>query len=520
MPSFLQNLLALPAKTKAILGVSAVAILAIAFLMLKVATAPSYSTIASGLDPAETGKITAALDEQGIAYEIQNNGTALAVAKASTAQARIALAGAGVQTSGGGNQPGYELLDESKLGASQFQQQVTYQRALEGEIARTLSGVSGVQSPTVQIVIPQDDLFADEASPATAAVMLGNSADTLQPGAVRGMAQVVASSVKSLKTENVTITDSTGAVLWPSAESGGAGGGTSKAAAEARYARQLESSINGMLASTLGPGKAQVKVNADLNMDETTEKELTYGKEGVPLSSTEDTETLSGAGAANAGGTAGTGSNVPTYSGRNGNGNGDGDGNADSSYESKKGSTEFGVDKKVRDTKIAGGAVNKLNVALLVDQSVDPKVFDALKTTVSAAAGFDAARGDTLQAAQMAFAKPEVPKAGPVPTTLLGPLKWVGLGLASLLFLFFMTRGLKKREGENLGTPAWLTTIDEPVSLAQLEAGQAGGAYLDGAATAMLPPRVPDTSLHQLDQLMEREPERVAAQVKAWMAED
>src|SRR5919112_3640395 len=149
MPPFIQNILALPTKTKAILGVSAFAILAIAFIMLRVATAPSYSLIASGLDPAQTGKITAALDEQGIAYELQNNGTALAVTKTSMSQARIALASQGVQATGGGAQPGYELLDESKLGASQFQQQVTYQRALEGEIARTLSGVEGVSSPTV-----------------------------------------------------------------------------------------------------------------------------------------------------------------------------------------------------------------------------------------------------------------------------------------------------------------------------------------------------------------------------------
>src|SRR3954454_10846099 len=243
MPPFLQNLLALPAKTKALLGVSAVAILAIAFIMLKVATAPSYSLIASGLDPAQTGKITAALDEQGIGYELRNNGTALAVQKSSTATARIALAAQGVQASGGGDQPGYELLDESKLGASQFQQQVAYQRALEGEVAKTLRGVEGVTNPSVQIVMPQDDLFADEASPATAAIMLGNPSDTLGPGAVRGMAQLTASSVKGLKTDNVTITDSTGAMLWPSADgSGGAGGGSSKASAETRKARAIESS--------------------------------------------------------------------------------------------------------------------------------------------------------------------------------------------------------------------------------------------------------------------------------------
>jgi flagellar M-ring protein FliF len=146
-------------------------------------------------------------------------------------------------------------------------------------------------------------------------------------------------------------------------------------------------------------------------------------------------------------------------------------------------------------------------------------VFKSLQSTVATAAGLNTTRGDTITATQMAFAKPAVPKAGPVPTSLLAPLKWVGLGLASLLFLFFMTRGLRKREGENLGTPAWLTTIDEPMSLAQLEA-RTSSSYLDNASTQMLPPRVPDASLHQLDQLMEREPERVAAQVKAWMAED
>ena len=165
--------------------------------------------------------------------------------------------------------------------------------------------------------MPQDDLFADEASPATAAIMLGNPADTLGPGAVRGMAQLTASSVKGLKTDNVTITDSSGAMLWPSTDgSGGAGGGSSKASAETRKARAIESSINAMLASTLGPGKAQVKVNADLNMDETTQKELTYAAKGTPLKTTEETEKLTGSGATT-GGTAGTGSNVPTYSGAN-----------------------------------------------------------------------------------------------------------------------------------------------------------------------------------------------------------
>ena len=99
MPPFVDTFRALPARSKAIIAVSAVAILAIAFLMLRVAGAPSYTMLTSGLDPAKTGEITAALDEQGIAYELRNNGTGLAVDKSQAAQARVALAGAGVNVS-------------------------------------------------------------------------------------------------------------------------------------------------------------------------------------------------------------------------------------------------------------------------------------------------------------------------------------------------------------------------------------------------------------------------------------
>jgi flagellar M-ring protein FliF len=102
---------------------------------------------------------------------------------------------------------------------------------------------------------------------------------------------------------------------------------------------------------------------------------------------------------------------------------------------------------------------------------------------------------------------------------MLGPLKWVGIGFATLLFLFFMSRSLRKREAEAMPTPAWLTNIEEPVSLAELEQ-QTQIMAPSPNPTITLPPRAPDANLQALDQLMEREPERVAAQVKNWMAQD
>lgn len=511
MPPFLQTLQAMPARSKAILAVSAVAILAIAFLLLRIAGAPAYTLLSSGMDPAQTGKVSAALDEQGIGYELRNNGTALAVEKGQAAQARVALAGQGVSLDAGSGGKGFELFDEQKLGASEFQEQVTYQRALEGEIARTISGVQGVSGPQVQLVLPEDDLFADTATPATAAVMLANTSDALEGGAVRGIAQLVASSVEGLKTENVTITDGSGQLLWPEGDgTGGAGVAAGKQALEARYARAMEADLNALLIRTLGPGKAQVSVTADLNADQTTRNELTYAKRGVPLERQTETERLRGGGTTT-GGTAGSGANIPTYS-QNAAGGG-----ANSNYQRETENTKMALDKRVEETKVAPGAVNRMNVALLVDKSVPPEVFASVQDAVASAAGVDEERGDSMQAAQVPFAKVEEPKAGPVPTSLLGPLKWVGVGLASLLFLFFMARHLRKREGEALATPAWLTEIEEPVSLAELEQQT---RVMPATPSITLPPRAPDANLHALDQLMEREPERVAAQVKQWMAED
>src|SRR4051794_10694907 len=313
MPSFVTNLLALPARTKGVVAVSAVAILGVAFLLLRLAGAPSYDLISSGLDPAQTGKVSAALDSAGITYELRNNGTALAVEHSQVAQARVALGTAGV--SAGSANAGFELFDKQKLGASQQQQDVTYQRALEGEIANTINGVAGVSNAQVQLVMPKNDLFADTTTAATAAVMLGNPVDTLQPGAVAGIAQLVSSSVQGLKSDKVTITDSTGQLLWPQgdAASGAGGTGASKQAAEARFDTQMEARLNAMLTSTLGAGKAQVQVNADLNVDKISKKDLIFSKKGVPAEITNDTEKLNGSGAVS-GGAAGTGANIPTYS--------------------------------------------------------------------------------------------------------------------------------------------------------------------------------------------------------------
>src|SRR3954451_15609503 len=304
-------------KGRLMLAGSIVGAIALIFLMTRIASAPTYSTVMAGVDPAQTGKITTALDAKGVKYEIQNNGTAIAVDKSQIADARIALAEKGLPQS---SQPGMELFDKQKLGASDFQQQVTYQRALEGQLAGTIGQIDGVGGATVQLVLPQDQLFQDQQSAAKAAVLLSGQGSSLNPGAIRGIAQLVSGSVKGLGLNQVSITDSNGQLLWPNSEGGATDGqmaSTSKQAAEARYAQGVESNLNALLAQTLGPGKAQVQVNADLNMNQATRDQLVWGKKGVPLTTQKENEQLRSGGGA--GGTAGTPSNtVPSYAGASG----------------------------------------------------------------------------------------------------------------------------------------------------------------------------------------------------------
>lgn len=526
MPPFLDTLKSLPTRTKAIFAVATVAILGLVFFMMQLAGAPSYTTLASGLEPSTTGKVTAALDEQGIAYELQANGTTVAVDKASVATARVALATAGVSADSGATK-GFELFDEAKLGASEFQQKVAYERALSGEISRMVSNVDGVTGAKVQLVLAEDELFADNATEATAAVMLEGSTENLDGDSVRGIAQLVSSSVKSLKAANVTITDPTGRMLWPQGD-GDTGGsvGATKLAAEARYERELEAKLNAMLVRAYGPGQGQVQVNADLNVDKTTREELTYGKKGVASELQEETEKMKGGGAG-AGGRSGTAGNLPPSYGAGG------AGGADSNYQRKGGTTKFAVDKRIDRTEVAPGEVRGLKVALLLPATAPlapvpangktPKApaltaqAAAVEAAIGTAAGFDKARGDVITTREIPFAKPPAePKAGPVPVAMLGPLKWAALGLAALVFLFLMWRNLRKREAAALPQPEWLTHIQSPTPLAALEAGSQPTEH----ATMILPEREPNFQAQAMEQIMEREPDRVAQQVKAWMADD
>jgi flagellar M-ring protein FliF len=503
----------MPTRSKIVLGASALGIVLVAFMLFRLAAAPSYSTMRTGLDPAETGKITAALDAAGIGYELQNNGTALAVEKSKTAQAQVALAEGGL--GGASKHPGYELLKDQKLGASDFQQRATYQRALEGELGNTIGQIEGVSGAQVRLTLPDDELFADEAKPATAAVLLNGKGEDLESASVKGIANLVASSVEGLKAENVTITDGSGRMVWPRTGEAGADGMAvaSKTAAEAKYANQLESSINALLMRTVGTGKAQVKVSADLDVDQVKEKQLRYERRGTPIQETEETEQLDGGGGAGALGS-GTRSNIPTYNAAAGGGAG-----GASNYKKRSVTRQTAVGRTITDSIRAPGAINRLDVALVLDKSLEPQRAD-IENAVAGAAGLQRERGDDITTSVLTFA--EQPKAegggaaGPMPAQAVDMAKYGALGLGSLVFLFFVGRHLRRREDEALmGEPMWLRQIEAPQTLSALEAAQVAGA---GGGVVTEPAGI--SSRETVESALRKEPEKVASQVRNWLSED
>lgn len=490
------------------IGAAVLAVVVTAYLLFSFAGNPSYTVVAAGLNPADTAQIVQALDAAGISNQIQNGGTQVAVKSGSEAQARIALASKNLPN---GGQVGFEIFNKQPLGATDFQQQVNYQRALEGEIARQIQMIAGVRSADVQLVIPQDTIFADQSSKASAAVLLTDGG-ALDASAVSSIAHLVASAVKGLDPENVTITDDTGALVWPTSDSAGGLTAASKLRAEQLYSSQLAAQINAMLVSTLGPGKAQARVQADLNVDQTTVDKVTYAKKGTPLTTSTSKETLASKGGA-AVPAAGTASNVPTYA------TGAAGANGSSNYLHQTSATEYGVNKVVQRTTVAPGSVNKLDVALLLDSSIPAAQAAQIRQSVAALAGITPARGDTISVSSVAFAaQPKAVKASPLSGLMSNPLglvKPVLIAFAAIVFLFTMRRSLKRRETEGVAPePTWLREFQSALPIAELTVSK-DRDDLNNEATANAERR--KALRAEAEEIALAAPEELAAQVGAWV---
>jgi flagellar M-ring protein FliF len=225
---------------------------------------PEFNPLYSNLDANDAGIILSRLKEQKIPYRLSANGSTILIPQERIYETRMELASKGLPQ---GGSIGFELFDDTKLGMTEFAQNVNYQRALQGELVRTISGFAEVESCRVHIVMPEKSLFIDEQEPGSASVVL-----KLQPGKwltqqqVQGIVHLVSSSVSRMKPENVTVVDSSGRLLTGQNDSAGVTTLSSdQLDYQAKVERKLENRVLTMLEKALGANRAIVRVSCALN---------------------------------------------------------------------------------------------------------------------------------------------------------------------------------------------------------------------------------------------------------------
>jgi len=464
----------------------------------------AYSVLVTGAAPADAAKITEELGAVGIPVELDQGGSTVKVPADQLDQARLTLAQGNLLGTGSSG-PGFELFDNQGMGATEFTQQVDLVRAMQGELERTISELDPVTSASVNIAVPQEELFTEDQKPTTASVVVNTTA-ALSPGQVRGISNLVSKAVPGLTPENITITDSNGNILNSQSPDGSIEAAATRMQVEAAYEREAQAKLDAMLAKILGPGKAVTQVAANLNLDQQTVESETFDKEStVALAENSSTERLrsNGTGGANA---AGTATNTPgtTFPGTLG-------GNGNTQYDKDDTQVQNGVNRERAQTIRAPGALVSQSISVQVSDDVPQAQIPRIQNAVEAAVGFQANRDQiSVQAVPFAAAEPAPAAGGPggimgIPIPVL--LRYVAVAIGLLLFLFFVRKGLKKRQAALESQLPGLADAGLVASDEQSEAVR----QLQGQRKTSVQQQVED--------LAQRKPEDVAQLLRGWLME-
>jgi flagellar M-ring protein FliF len=506
---------------RVVTAAAAVAVLVGGVMFVSWVSKPTYAPLFTGLSTTDASAITAKLTESGEPYTLTDGGQTVMVPQADVYQTRIDLSGQGLPAGDNGTQ-GYSLLDKQSMTSSDFQQKVTYQRALEGELSKTIESIEGVQAAVVHLAIPQDDVFTTDASAPTGSVLVKTAPGVnLSSTIVDSVVHLVAGSVPKLSPDKVTVADATGRVLNAAGEGGGGAAGADARDTQRRaVADATAAAVQSMLDKVVGPGKAVVRVDADLNFDQQViDRQQYVPTTGNPaLTSSKTTEKYTGAGGTPVGGVLG-----PDNIGGTTAGSGKND------YTKEEDSRTNAVGTLKEQTTTAPGQVKRLSVAVLLDAKSAGNVnFSEMSSLVSAAAGLDPKRGDVVQVSQMAFdttaaaaAQKELEKAAADKSRaeMVSLGKTIGLGVLLVLALLI---GLKRSRRGASPEPREIEVYRVPTAPAPvdslLEAAEARAAL----ATPQIDP-VTDGRARAREAVgtMARErPEDMARLLRGWIAED
>ena len=363
------------------------------FFFVRWITAPTYAPLFSNLASTDASAIVDELNAAGTAYELADGGQTIMVAKDQVYDLRLAMSGKGLPA---GSDTGYALLDEQGITTSEFQQQVEYQRAIEGELSKTLESLEGVRSAVVHVALPKDEVFATEETEPTASVLLD-----LAPGAnlageqVQAVTNLVSSSIQDMAPDQVTVADSTGQVLSAAGTGVTAAAGDARSQLEQDTEARLGENAQQILDRVLGPGRAVVSVRADVDLDQrqTTSETFDYQDGTPPISESTTTESYQGSGTP-VGGVLGP-ENQPDAAGNAG---------GDSTYDKESTTANNAVGKTTTTEEGAPGTINRLTVSVVMDEAVAGNLNQQeIRDLIGNAVGLDDARGDGITVASLPF---------------------------------------------------------------------------------------------------------------------
>lgn len=484
---------------------------------------PDYKPLMTGMEPTDAQALAGRLAAKNVPYQISPDGKTVSVPGDKLDSSRLEVASEGMPHSG---RLGFELFDKLNWGQTEFDEKVNYQRALEGELERTIQTLRDVESVRVHLVMPTDSVFLDREREAKASVILRLRSGQLSPDTQRSIASLVAAAVDKLSPQNVVITDADTNQPYISHQPG--------SQADAELEEQLSKRLVSTLEPVVGAQRIRASVNVDYDNSSSEENQETYDpKSAVAVTMQTSEEKTSGG--ETTGGVPGTASNVPSANTPAK----PEDDEDDTVQSSKTQNATYAVDKTVRHTLQPVGRIRRISAALLIDDAVDiqqangktsetrrkrtPDELKQIQLLAAAAIGLDEKRGDTLAVQNLTFQ--QLPQQTPAPPSKIEKIRvvvndWSSLiRYAVILILFSLTYILLLRPIKKQALSAFSQLPDK--SAAQLKA-EATASQVAGSPEVMTLSDAERRSLGLQKQLAEKaknEPAVTGRLVQSWLRE-
>lgn len=489
-----------PAQRIAI-GAGIVAIIASALLLVtsggqSVQMSPLYTDLSEG----DAASVVSELESRGVSYELKDAGATVLVPRDDVYRTRLYLSEQGLPK----NNDGYALLDKQGITTSEFRTRTAYQRALEGEIARTIGEIEGIEMAVVHLALPPQSSFIDEAGNPTASVLV-RTGKTLSESQISSIVYLVSSSVRDMSPEDVTVADANGVMLHAPGSAGlSAAGGSGR---ESEFEASLSASISQLISRVAGQGKAAVQVNVTLNMDQRKSVSETFSK---PEGSGEGNTGLLDTDATQGEEYNGVTPNSSSVLGPDGAPVAGNNQNATTDYTKDNTQRDYIYDRVVEEVNAAPGEIERLSVAVAVDdQAVDAATIEQIENLVVAAAGIDEKRGDQVVVTRMPFAQADdelaiaekEAAAQESQGQLFALIRTALVSLALALMAFFAYRSVKKAR----------TVVVENIDVASLNLGSSDSEEESEMEI--------DETQERLSSMSQMQPEAVAQVLKTWLSD-